>query len=148
MAMPRELSQSECEQLLSSRAVGRVAVCAPDGPHVVPVNYVVIDASVVFRTSPYSDIGTYARDAAVALQIDGTDAEHETGWSVLARGRALTVTSHDEIQDIRAAWPSGPWAEGVRNVYLRLRWTQLSGRTLGELPVEDLPPGDPRSVRP
>jgi len=148
MAMPRELTQGECEQLISGGAVGRIAVCAPDGPHVVPVNYVVLDSSLVFRTSPYSDIGTYARDAQVAFEVDHIDAERETGWSVQARGRAAAVTSHEEITDIRAAWPSGPWAEGVRNVYLRLRWTQLSGRTLAQLPTSDLTSSEPGSARP
>ena len=52
MAEVRELSRSECETLLRRGVVGRVAVAAPSGPHIVPMNYSVIDGSVVVCTTP------------------------------------------------------------------------------------------------
>ena len=136
MGEPRELSRTECERLLRSRPVGRVALCLPDGPVVVPVNYGVVDGSVVFRTTPYSVVGTYARNAKIAFQVDELDVAREQGWSVLARGRAVVVTAPEEIAAIRAAWSGTPWADGVRSLYFRMPLTELTGRSLH--PVEDV----------
>lgn len=130
MAESLQLSVAECERLLQGGVVGRVAVCSPDGPHVIPINYRLLDGSLVFRTSPYSVLGTYGRDAHVGFEIDEIDPELEVGWSVLARGRAVAVTDPDEVNAIRRAWTAPPWAAGVRTLHLRLRWTELTGRRL------------------
>ncbi len=130
MAESLQLSTAECERLLREGVVARVAVCTPDGPHVVPVNYRVLEDSLVFRTSPYSVLGTYGRDAVLAVEVDSIDSELEVGWSVHARGRATVVTDPDEVVDIRRAWTAEPWAAGVRTLYVRLCWAELTGRRL------------------
>jgi nitroimidazol reductase NimA-like FMN-containing flavoprotein (pyridoxamine 5'-phosphate oxidase superfamily) len=126
-----ELSERECEELLRSGVTGRVALCTPTGPQVLPVNYAVLDDAVVIRTSPYSRLGTYGRDTMLAFEIDGLDAEHERGWSVQARGRAEVVERREELDRIRDAGGPQPWAVGQRALHLRIRWTELSGRQLG-----------------
>ena len=73
--------------------VGRVAISTPTGPHIVPVNYAVVDEAIIVRTSPYSLLGTYGRDTMVAFEVDGFDHELERGWSVQARGRVEAVTA-------------------------------------------------------
>ena len=73
MNEPFELSTDECRELLSAGLVGRVAVCTPVGPHVVPVNYAVVDDDVVIRTSPYSVLGSHARGSILALEVDHLD---------------------------------------------------------------------------
>ena len=130
MAEPLPLTPAECEELLRRSQVGRVGVCAPDGPHVVPINYRMLDGALVFRTSPYSVVGTYGRDAVVALEIDEVDEAHEAGWSVLARGRAVAVTDPDEVAAIRDVWGSPPWAAGMRTLYLRMSRPDMTGRRL------------------
>jgi nitroimidazol reductase NimA-like FMN-containing flavoprotein (pyridoxamine 5'-phosphate oxidase superfamily) len=142
MNEPFELSTDECRELLSAGLVGRVAVCTPVGPHVVPVNYAVVDDSVVLRTSPYSVLGSHARGSVLALEIDHFDYERQRGWSVVARGRAEAVTGAEELNHIRIVWNPNAWASGQRNLYLRIRWSELTGRRLGtswdavpELPV-------------
>ena len=50
MAESRELSPSECEALLRSGVAGRVALVTPGGPHIVPVNYSIVDDAVIIRT--------------------------------------------------------------------------------------------------
>ena len=67
----------------------------------------------------------------LAFEIDGFDQEHERGWSVQARGRVEVVTDRAELDRIREVAEPEPWASGVRSLYLRLRWTELSGRQLG-----------------
>jgi nitroimidazol reductase NimA-like FMN-containing flavoprotein (pyridoxamine 5'-phosphate oxidase superfamily) len=108
-----------------------VAVATPTGPHIIPVNYSVVDSAVIISTSPYSVLGTYGRDATMAFEIDQFDYDYRRGWSVVARGRAETVTDPEELRHIRSVWEPTPWASGLRNLFLRLPWQELSGRQLG-----------------
>lgn len=128
---PIELEQWECESLLRADVVGRVGFVAPDGPYVIPVNYSVVDASIVFRTNAYGVVGTYAREGMLAFQVDHFDHERQRGWSVLARGPADVIDDPDELAHVEAVWPPQPWASGTRPLHVRLSWTQLSGRKLG-----------------
>jgi nitroimidazol reductase NimA-like FMN-containing flavoprotein (pyridoxamine 5'-phosphate oxidase superfamily) len=131
MNEPFELPIEECRDLLAAGVVGRVAICTPIGPHVVPVNYAVVEDSIVVRTSPYSVLGSHARGSILALEIDQFDYERQRGWSVMARGRAEAVTSAEELEHIRSVWAPEAWAAGQRNLYLRIRWSELTGRRLG-----------------
>ena len=131
MPETRELSAQQCEALLRVGVAGRVAVSTPTGPHMVPVNYTVVDDAIVVRTSPYSLLGTHGRDTMIAFGIDGFDHELERGWSVQARGRVEVVTNRGELDRIREVADPSPWADGVRSLYLRMRWTELHGRQLG-----------------
>lgn len=126
-----ELSEPECEDLLRAGVVGRVAACTPTGPHVVPVNYAVIDDAVVFRTTPYSVLGSQPLRSIIALETDHFDYEHQRGWSVVARGRAEMVVNAAELASIRSAWDPGTWASGTRVLYVRMSWYELTGRRLG-----------------
>lgn len=141
MNEPFELSADECRELLSAGLVGRAAVCTPLGPHVVPVNYAVVDDSVVVRTSPYSVLGSHARGSILAVEVDQFDYERQRGWSVVARGRADAVTGAVDLNHIKQVWDPRAWASGQRNLYLRVRWSELTGRRLGPGwdPTESLP---------
>lgn len=139
MAETRELSDHECQDLLRSGIAGRVAISTPTGPHIVPVNYSVVDGAIIIRTSPYSVLGTYGRDTTFAFEIDEFDRERGRAWSVQARGRVEPVADRTELEMIREVAEPHPWAGGARPLYLRLRWTELSGRQIGAFwdPVHD-----------
>ncbi len=126
-----DLTTQECETLLRAGVVGRVAVSTPMGPHIIPVNYSVVDNAVILRTSPYSVLGTHGRDALLAFEIDMFDYENQNGWSVVARGRGEVITDSAELERIRGLWAPRPWASGSRNLYFRLPWRDLTGRRLG-----------------
>lgn len=136
-----ELSYSECEALLRSDVAGRVAVSSPDGPHIIPMNYSVVDEAIVFRTSPTSILGIHGRDVVLAFEVDHFDYAYQRGWSVVARGRSEVVVDDSEQDHIRRLWPPRPWADGHRPLFLRLPWTELSGRRVGRDwdPFRDLP---------
>ena len=140
-----DLSREECLRLLRSGVGGRVALCTPTGPHIVPVNHSVVDEALIIRTSPYSVLGTYGRDSTLAFEVDRFDHERRRGWSVVVRGRGEVVTDAAEIEHIRTTWDPRPWASGARSLYLRLRWDEVSGRRIGagwdlsaDLPVHRL----------
>ena len=127
----RDLSTSECETLLRAGVAGRVALVTPNGPHILPINYSVVDGAVVICTSPYSVLGTYGRDTTLAFEVDQFDYARQRGWSVVARGRAEAVHDTDEIERIRRVRDPRPWVSGSRSLFLRLHWTELTGRQVG-----------------
>jgi uncharacterized protein len=130
MALVREIGFEECAELLRAGVVGRAALSTPTGPHIVPVNYSVIDEAVVVATTPYSVLGTYGRGSMVAFEVDHFDYETHGGWSVVARGRA-ELLGPDEVQRVKALWSPRPWADGTRTMHLRIPWQELSGRRVG-----------------
>ncbi len=141
MLEPHELTQEECLRLLRAGIFGRVAVTTPDGPHIVPVNYSVVDDTIVFRTTPYSILGTYAQNTQMAFEIDHVDYEYYSGWSVVASGRGEAITDSHQLDAITAGWRPNPWASGSRNMFFGIRWTSITGRRLGP-PIDwqrDLP---------
>ena len=123
-----ELDHETCLKLLTGGLVGRVAVCTPDGPHIVPVNYVVVEQSVVFRTRAYSVLGANAWAGRLAFEGDHLDVESRSAWSVVVHGRGEMVEDDEELAAVRAVGDPQPWAPGNRALYVRLRWSTLSGR--------------------
>lgn len=131
MNEPTELSPEKCRELLSAGLVGRVAVCTPEGPRIVPVNHAVVGDAIVFRTAAYTLLATHGRRGRLAFEVDHLDYERHQGWSVVATGPAEVIDDPDEIQQIRKTWDPRPWAGGTRQLYVRLQWTELTGRRLG-----------------
>ena len=128
--VPLELSAAECLDRLRAGSIGRIAFVTPGGVRIVPVNYSVVDKRIVVRTSPYSELGSYASDSPAAFELDRIDDEIRSGWSVVATGRLRRVTDGDEIERIRADADPEPWAAGSRALYMCLDWRDLSGRRL------------------
>ena len=131
MDPPEELPYAACRELLGGGVFGRVAVCTPAGPRILPVNYSVVDESVVFRTSDDGVVATHGWDSAIAFEVDHVDYADHKGWSVVATGRAERVENEDELAHIRRTWEPRPWAGGSRPLYVRLPWDELTGRRLG-----------------
>ena len=67
----------------------------------MPVNYAVVDDAIIVRTSPYSLLGTYGRDAHAGFEVDQFDYELKRGWSVVVRGRGELRRRPDELAEIR-----------------------------------------------
>ena len=125
------IEPQECRELLRQSSIGRVAVALPgEGPHVVPVNFVVVDDLVVFRTDP----GTkryLMRQFPISVQVDQVDPFHRTGWSVLVKGTARELEPSEVVGVDVERWTGG----GVH--WMALPTSHISGRriTLPELPI-------------
>jgi len=134
MTIPAELPYATCLTLLREEAVGRVAVCTSDGPRIVPVNYTVVDDhTIVFRTTPYSALGTHAVGSRIALEVDRVDPEGRSGWSVVAAGTGAVV---DDARALGATFRDpDPWAGGQRWLTVALQWHELTGRAVGPMGV-------------
>ena len=109
-----------------------MAVCTDTGPLIWPVNYSVVEDSIVFRTAPYSQLGARAWNSRLAFEVDRLDSDRQLGWSVVATGQGEMVEDPDELAMIRQFRDPHPWAGGAaRLLYIRLRWDGLTGRELG-----------------
>ncbi|MFY9916095.1 MAG: pyridoxamine 5'-phosphate oxidase family protein [Nocardioidaceae bacterium] len=126
-----ELGRTECVELLRAKSVGRVGFVGPDGPLVLPVNYVMDGETVLFRTSPYNVMGSALRKAPAAFEVDDLDDYLQSGWSVLVQGSAGFVVDDEEaeITHERLTRPE-PWAAGTRTLYIRVTAQTISGRRL------------------
>lgn len=134
-----ELSLTRCLDVLYAGSVGRVALTTPLGPRIVPVNYAMHNADIIVRTSPDSELGRYGANALLAFEVDQVDYEHHHATTVVARGLGHVVGDPLQIEDIRRFGDPEPWAGGVRDLYLRITWDDLTGRRVG---LETLAPDD------
>lgn len=123
----RELNRRDCLDRIQGSGVGRVAVCTPDGPVIIPVNYVMDDETVVVRTAPYTLLAGHAWDQA-AFEIDDLDHDMRRGWSVLVVGQAAPVEDPDEIAESQRLSELMPWAPGSRNMFIRITPQRITGR--------------------
>lgn len=123
------LADEDCWQLLGSGQVGRVGVTMAALPVIFPVNYAVIDNTIVFRTSAGSKLAAAAREAVVAFEVDDYEHTDRSGWSVLAVGRAEIVHDLEVTAKVLAAGLE-PWAEGRRTDLVRITPEFLSGRRI------------------
>jgi uncharacterized protein len=131
MPLPMELSVAECMDLLRGGVVGRVAMSIPAGIRILPVNYAMDGDSILIRTTPYSELGTYGWKTPLAFEIDHIDYESHQGWSVVVNGRGSLVEDDAELDDLRGGGQPRPWASGARNLLLRLTPQEVTGRRLG-----------------
>jgi hypothetical protein len=142
MSDVEELSYAKCRGLLAGGVFGRVGICTADGPRIFPVNYSVVGETILFRTSPYGLVAAHDWRSPLAFEVDYVDYAEHRGWSVLAVGPGERVEDVDDLDHIKRTWDPRPWAAGARPLYVRLEWTELTGRRVGggwthdnELPV-------------
>ncbi|MCU1346485.1 MAG: family transcriptional regulator [Acidimicrobiia bacterium] len=132
------LEADECRRLVGRRGIGRVVFEQSRGPVALPVNYVVHGADIVFRTTHHSAL-TEAIGQPTGFEVDRIDDELSQGWSVLYTGDASEVTDPAELE-LLAAFPPQPWADGERDIFIRIVPTAMTGRRLG--PAIDAPNRD------
>jgi uncharacterized protein len=126
-----ELTYSECRALLAGGVFGRVALCTPKGARILPVNYSVVGEAVILRTSADGVIGTSDWELPMAFEVDHVDYNELTGWSVVAAGCGERVEDPEMLARIKRTWDPRPWASGDRPLYVRIAWSDLTGRRLG-----------------
>ncbi len=126
----RALSPAECLCLLEPGGIGRIGFASAAGIIMVPVNFAVARKTIVFRTAPDTLLALYA-SGPVSFESDRLDEATHEGWSVLVLGHAHKVTAEHEIRQLQDRTDLQPWADGARDVYVRITPTQISGRRVG-----------------
>lgn len=119
------LSDEACWERLRGHQLGRLVTRVAGVFDIFPVNYVVDDESIVFRTAEGSKLTELTINDDVLFEVDDyTDAD---AWSVVVRGTAHRLDSDDEV---RAAdeLPLKPWIPTLKYNYVRITANSLSGR--------------------
>ena len=119
------LSASESWDLLSGVALGRLVTSVDGEPEIFPVNFVVQDRTVLFRTAEGTKLVSSAINDRVLFEAD--DHGIEEGWSVIVRGTARMVRTDEEIQRADRAQLL-PWTATSKQHYVRVLPTSVTGR--------------------
>jgi uncharacterized protein len=125
-----ELDREECVQRLNDAPWARIAFTTDSGPRILPINHLVMDDTVFFRTSPGSKLASAVRGAPVALEVDGVDAASRLGWSVVAYGRSSIVHDEGLIEKLMLQ-PFEPWTlPEDKAFWVKVEVDDITGRTI------------------
>ena len=119
---------SRCLELLGSQSLGRLAYIVGGKPQIRPLNYAVHQGSVTFRIG-YGDTLDAIHLKDVVFEVDGTDHETQTGWSVIVRGIAEEIWRTDELAVARELGLES-WAPGNRDHYVHVLSSEITGRRI------------------
>jgi nitroimidazol reductase NimA-like FMN-containing flavoprotein (pyridoxamine 5'-phosphate oxidase superfamily) len=123
------LDRDECLRLLANAHVGRLALSIDALPVILPVNFVVHEEQVVFRTAPGTKLSAGTRNSVVAFEADAIDPMRHEGWSVVVTGRAHEVVDVKRIGRL-SLLPLRPWAPGTRDHFIAIDTDRITGRRL------------------
>ena len=119
----------ECWEFLARRSLGRVGLIHLDDPMVFPVNYLLDDRSVVFRTAPGTKLSIAGSARPVVFEVDEATELFEAGTSVMVHGTMHEVMNGVE-RDRLAKLPLRMWAPGDRDHIIRIEPDRVSGRQI------------------
>jgi len=119
------LSVSQCWELLSGVALGRLVTSVDGVPEIFPVNFAVQDRTVLFRTAEGTKLVSTAINDRVLFEADGY-SESE-GWSVIVKGYARILRTDDDIEVAERAGLL-PWTATEKRHYVRIRPLSVTGR--------------------
>jgi nitroimidazol reductase NimA-like FMN-containing flavoprotein (pyridoxamine 5'-phosphate oxidase superfamily) len=131
----RDLSRDECLAILGRHDVGRLAFTFHDRVDIEPLNYVMVDGDLAFRTVPGSKVDVLRHHPWVAFEVDEVDGinawssvvVHGTIYLLRAAGSPDERRAYDAaVERIREITPTG--ASKGESVLLRLHVERLTGR--------------------
>jgi nitroimidazol reductase NimA-like FMN-containing flavoprotein (pyridoxamine 5'-phosphate oxidase superfamily) len=126
-----EVDTEECWSLLDTTTVGRLAFSGADGIVILPMNFIVFESAVFFRTSvdsPLASLGEGCDD--VAFEADHHDDLLQRGWSVLVRGSTAAAGADEAASALASSSRLGPWAPGDRPLVIKLSPRHIDGRAV------------------
>lgn len=93
----RELTDSECWNVLGDSGVGHLALRSqPVGVDIVPINYLITNRQLYFRSGPGTKLEDIAQHPYVAFQVERM---HDGRWSsVVLKGKAVRLAADSDIE--------------------------------------------------
>ncbi len=122
-----DLSIDEAWELLESHKTGRLAWSDGRGVTVLPLNYAALDRVLWLRTAPYSTWVHVVDRHQIAFEIDSTDEETRSGWSVLLRGMLRLAEGH---RTPPAELDVDVWPAGTRILHMCIEPDSVTGKRL------------------
>lgn len=126
-----DLTDTECWALLAGGETGRVAYEDNGRVLVFPVNYVVHEQAVYFRTNKDGALGGGLDHRNASFQIDHHNTSRMDGWSVLLSGRAEAVRDRDLLTALWGRRMAEPWGGGQRDMFMGIDAAVVTGRRVG-----------------
>jgi uncharacterized protein len=123
------LDEDECLRLLDREPVGRIALTSGALPVVLPVNFVMLERTIVFASDPGLKLEAARAGQVACLEVDGYEVLDHSGWSVLATGRLAEIVDPERLSAARQL-PLSPWALTAPEHYVELSIELLSGRRI------------------
>ena len=123
-----ELQRDACMSLLATAHVGRIGLTMQALPVVLPVNFVIVDGDIVFRTVNGTKFHAAAAGSVVAFEADGYESSGRSGWSVLVQGRSEVITDPAMLARLTQL-TIDPWAvDGSADRFVMISTTKVTGR--------------------
>ena len=119
------LGEDESWDLLSSVALGRYVTSIEGRPEIFPVNFVVQNRTVLFRTAEGTKLFGTVVNTQVLFEAD--DHNVAGGWSVIVRGTAHALATSAEIERAERAGLY-PWTATEKLRFVRITPTAITGR--------------------
>jgi nitroimidazol reductase NimA-like FMN-containing flavoprotein (pyridoxamine 5'-phosphate oxidase superfamily) len=119
------LSEDESWSRLGGVALGRLVTTFAGEPEIFPVNYVVQDRTVLFRTAEGTKLFSAVASNIVIFEADDHDVAE--GWSVIVRGRAKVLRTDAEIEKAERTQLI-PWTATLKTHYVRVTPSEITGR--------------------
>lgn len=120
----RELTTSECWELLRASEIARLAYRLADEVHLTPISLVVDGDRLVFRTAEGSKLLGVHMGSDVVVEVDRVEGDEAR--SVVARGPARVLAGAEEER--ADALPLAPWSSRFAGTYVQIVVTGISGR--------------------
>jgi uncharacterized protein len=132
------LTVSESWSLVRSVPMGRLAVVVDGKPEIFPLNHVVDQGTLVFRTAEGTKLA-WAVGHEVAYEVDGIEQGGNVAWSVVVKGRAREVARlHESIEALDL--PLFPWHQGPKPRIVRIEPEEVHGRRFTVTATQQQPP--------
>ena len=120
-----ELTEKDSWDLLSSVSLGRLVTTVAGWTEIFPVNFVVQDRTLLFRTAEGTKLLTSVLNEHVVFEAD--DHNVAEGWSVVLRGTAHLLSTSEEIEKAERAGLY-PWVATQKLRFVRVTPESLTGR--------------------
>jgi len=130
-----QLDEAECLRLIAPGGIGRLCFAGRFDLTVLPVNYVLHDGAVLFRTAPEGSTdedlrtGIAHAEYRVAFEVDNFDTAAREGWSVLVQGPAHHLDSDEERAQAEAIGLE-TWSGSNRDHFIRITPARVTGRRI------------------
>lgn len=121
------LDSATCWSLIGRQDFGRLAVSVAGRPDIFPVNFIVDDGTIVFRSAEGSKLASMAINSAVAFEVDSYDAQTNVAWSVVVHGQARLVHNSPTEERLQSL-PLFPWNTAPKNRLVQIDVHEISGR--------------------
>lgn len=131
----QNLSDEESLELLATKTFGRLVVRRKDDMDLFPLNYLVHEGEIYFRTAEGSKLFSLTLNNDVLFEADNVDGDSQEAWSVVVKGTARTLSSNAEIEAADQL-PLKPWLPTLKYNYVVVSPNEISGR---KFPLGDEP---------